>query len=92
MSKSIQTTLGQALDRASSVPDMPIQRIHDAAMAAFPERKPLLDRWSARFGALAATIMLGFGGFMALETYHSKQQALTADADAFAEQLLSESF
>jgi hypothetical protein len=92
MSKSTQADLGIALNNASPVPDMPMTRIHDAAMAAFPARKPLMGIWTARFGALAATIVLGVGGFMALQTYQSNQQALTADADAFAEQLLSESF
>jgi CHASE2 domain-containing sensor protein len=87
-----QTALARALDHASPVPDMPMASIHSAAMDAFPARKPLIDQWSVRFGALAATVVLGFGGFMALQTYQASQQALTADADAFAEQLLSESF
>lgn len=92
MSKFDQSALGSALDSASEVPHMPMDHIHDAVMAAFPVRKHLLGGWTVRFGALAATIVLGFGGFMALQTYQANQKAVTADADAFAEQLLSESF
>ncbi len=84
--------LNRALDKASPVPPMPMERIQDAAMAAFPASKSVMDNWTARFGALAATIVLGFGGFMAFQSYQAEQRALVADADAFAEALLSESF
>jgi CHASE2 domain-containing sensor protein len=92
MTKRDQLTLQNALDQASPVPDMPAARIHAAALEAFLSRKPFAHNWTARFGALAATMVLGFGGFWALRSYQANQAALTADADAFAEQLLSESF
>jgi CHASE2 domain-containing sensor protein len=88
----LEKALNRALDQASPVPDMPAARIHATALAAFPYRKPLIESWTARFGALAATIVLGVGGFIAMQSYQSHQKALVADADAFAEQLLSESF
>jgi hypothetical protein len=80
------------LDHASPVPDMPTARIHMAAMEAFPRAKPMLASWTARFGALAATVVLGLGGFMAVQSYQTHQQAVAADADAFAEALLSDNF
>jgi CHASE2 domain-containing sensor protein len=92
MTKLDQFSLESALDQASLVPDMPAARIHAAAMDAFPSQKPFMQSWTARFGALAATVVLGIGGFMALQSHQANQAALTADADAFAEQLLSESF
>jgi CHASE2 domain-containing sensor protein len=85
-------TLEVLLDQASPVPDMPAARIHAAAMDAFASRRPVMDTMVARFGALAATIVLGVGGFMALQSYQAHQKAVMADADAFAEALLSESF
>jgi hypothetical protein len=92
MTKSAHQALNRALNKASPVPAMPMARIEAAAMAAFPTRKPFVMAWTGRFGALAATIVLGFGGFVALQSYQSTQKALAADADTFAEQLLSESF
>jgi CHASE2 domain-containing sensor protein len=80
------------LDQASPVPDMPNARIHGAAMDAFPRAKPMLSSWTTRFGALAATVVLGLGGFMAVQSYQAHQQAVAADADAFAEALLSETY
>jgi hypothetical protein len=80
------------LDQASPVPYTPTARIHNAAMDAFPRAKPMLASWTARFGALAATVVLGLGGFMAVQSYTAHQQAVAADADAFAEALLSDSF
>lgn len=85
-------TLEALLDQASPVPDMPEARIHAAAMDAFATRKPLVNSWTARFGALAATVVLGVGGFMAVQSYQAHQQTVLADADAFAEALLSESY
>jgi CHASE2 domain-containing sensor protein len=84
--------LDRFLDQASPVPELPMAAIHAAAMAGFPARKPVLDVWAARFGALAATVVLGVGGFMALQSYQSHQKTVMADADAFAEELLSESY
>ena len=84
--------LTRALNQASPVPDMPAERITAAAMDAFPVRKRLFDHWAARFGALAATIVVCFGGFTALQSYQTHQKALVADADTFAEALLSEGF
>ena len=84
--------LNRAFNQASPVPDMPIARIFAAAMDAFPVRRRLLDHWPARFGALAATFVLCFGGFIALQSYQTYQKALAADADVFAEALLSEGF
>ena len=84
--------LARALDQASPVPDMPSTRLHAAAMHAFPIRKPILQTWGARVGVLAATVVLGIGGFMALQSFQASQKAMLADADAFAEQLLSETF
>ena len=92
MTNSSHHALNRALHKASPVPAMPMARIEAAAMASFPAPKPFAMTWTGRFGALAATIVLGFGGFMALQSYQSTQKALVADADAFAEQLLSESF
>jgi hypothetical protein len=80
------------LDQASPVPELPLESIHAAAMAGFPSRKPVLDVWAARFGALAATVVLGVVGFMAVQSYQSHQKTVMADADAFAEELLSESY
>lgn len=88
----LEKALDLALDQASPVPDMPMLAINAAAMDAFPSRKPLVKSWTARMGAIAATVVLGFGGFMAVQTYQSHQKAMIADADAFAEELLSESF
>lgn len=88
----VEKALDLALDQASPVPDMPMLAINAAAMDAFPSRRPYMQSWTARMGAIAATIVIGFGGFMAVQTYQSQQKALIADADAFAEELLSESF
>jgi predicted negative regulator of RcsB-dependent stress response len=74
------------------VPEAPLGTIHARAMAAFPVRKPILDSWTARFGALAATVVLGVGGFMGVQSYQSHQQAIAADADVFAEAMLSETY
>ena len=84
--------LNRALDQASPVPEMPAAAIEAAALTAFRSRKTGFSNWNVRIGALAATVVLGIGGFMALQAYQTQQQALVADADAFAEQLLSESF
>ena len=92
MKPQTDLTLDQALDQASPVPDMPEARIHAAALAAFPAGSSLFSGWSARVGAIAASVVLGIGGFMAVQSYQANQKALVADADAFAEQLLSESF
>jgi CHASE2 domain-containing sensor protein len=92
MTQDTNKDLQSWLDQASPVPQMPMARIHSAAMDGFPRAKPLLDSWTARFGALAATVVLGVGGFMAMQSYQSHQQAVAADADAFAEALLSENF
>jgi hypothetical protein len=88
----LEKALNRVLDQASPVPDMPMAAINASAMAAFPVRSTFMEGWTARIGALAATVVLGFGGFMAVQSYQAHQQALVADADAFAEQLLSESF
>ena len=88
----LEKALNAALDQASPVPDMPSTRIQAAVMDAFPYRKPFLQSWTVRAGALAATLVFGIGSFMALQSYQSYQKAIVADADAFAEQLLSESF
>jgi hypothetical protein len=37
-------------------------------------------------------VVLGVGGFMAFQSYQSHQQNLAADADEFAEALLSETY
>jgi hypothetical protein len=92
MTDSAHHALNRALDKASPVPPMPMERIQNAAMDAFVVPKPMMGGWSVRFGALAATIVLGFGGFMALQSYQFHQKALIADADVFVEQLLSDSF
>jgi CHASE2 domain-containing sensor protein len=84
--------LNRYLDQASPVPELPMASIHAAAMAGFSARRPVLDVWTARVGALAATVVLGVGGFMALQSYQSHQKTVMADADAFAEELLSESY
>lgn len=91
MNQNEHSLLAVALDQASPVPSMPTA-IHSAAMAAFPSRKSVLSSWTARFGALAATVVLGFGSVFALQSYQAHQAALVADSDAFAEQLLSERF
>jgi hypothetical protein len=78
------------LDQASPAPEAPMATIHAAAMAAYPHQKSFLARWPARVGAIAATLVLGFGGFMAAQSYQNHQQALAADADAFAAALLEE--
>lgn len=88
----LEKALDRALDGASKVPTMHLARIEASALAAFPYRKPFWKSWTMRVSALAATIILGFGGFMAVQSYQADQRALTADADAFAEALLSESF
>ena len=88
----LEKALSHALDCASAVPDMPVARIEAGALAAFPYRKPFWESWTLRVGVLAATIVLGFGGFMAAQSYQADQRALIADADAFAEALLNESF
>lgn len=82
------TNLDALLDQASPVPDMPLARIHGVAMAAFPQKRAFPVQWAA----LAATIVLGVGGFIAMQSYSANQQALTADADAFAETLVSEAY
>jgi hypothetical protein len=84
--------LNRALDQASPVPEFAAARIQATVMDAFPSHKPVLSSWTMRVGALAATVVLGFGGFMAVQSYQANQRALSADADAFAEALLSESF
>lgn len=91
MSQIEQFSLEAALDQASPVPAMPVA-ISEAVLAAFPARKPILGSWTARVGALAATVVLGFGGMIALQSYQTHQRELVADADAFAEQLLSENY
>jgi hypothetical protein len=88
----VEMAINRALDHASPVPEMPKAAIEAVAMAAFPTRKSLLNNWGVRVGALAAAMVLGVGGFMAVQSYQTHQQALMADADAFAAQLLSESF
>jgi hypothetical protein len=92
MTQNPTDRLDSWLDLASPVPDMPTTRIHNAAMDAFPCAKPMLASWTTRFGALAATVILGLGGFMAVQSYQTHQQAVAADADAFAEALLSDNF
>jgi hypothetical protein len=92
MTQGSLISLEAMLDEASGVPEAPLDAIHARAMAAFPQRKPLLDSWTARLGALAATIVLGVGGFMGVQSYQSHQQAITADSDEFAEALLSETY
>ena len=92
MTQGHSNTLESLLDQASPVPEAPMAAIHARAMASFPAQKPFTQSWTARFGALAATVMLGVGGFMALQSYQSHQQNLAADADEFAEALLSETY
>ncbi|MEN9855777.1 MAG: hypothetical protein RLZZ157_903 [Pseudomonadota bacterium] len=89
--------LDRALQAATPPPDMPVAAIHAHAMAAFvaqtqTARPPLFKRAPAQWAALAATLVVGLGGFMALQSHSANQQAIATDADAFAEQLLSETF
>lgn len=89
--------LDRALDAASPPPDVPSAQIEARALAAFdtqfnPSRKAQMGRWATGLTALAASVVLGFGGFMALQSHSANQQAIATDADDFAEQLLSETF
>jgi hypothetical protein len=92
MTHGSSQSLEVLLDQASPVPDAPMEAIHARAMAAFPARKSVLDSWTARFGAIAATVVLGMGGFMGVQSYQAHQQEIAADADVFAEALLSETY
>jgi hypothetical protein len=81
------------LDQASPVPEMPMRAIHSAAMDAFPSAKRSVWQGAAgRFGAIAATVILGIGGFMAVQSYQAHEKAVAADADMFAQALLSETY
>ena len=81
--------LTQLLDQAGPVPAMPLARIEAGAMAAFAAHNRRRPSWTLRFGALAATVIFGIGGFVAFQSWQSDQKALHADADAFAEELLT---
>ena len=85
----LNKALADVLNHASPVPDMPAARIEAAAMAAFGAQTAPRQTWVKTFGALAATLVLGVGGFIYYQSWLNEQKALTADADAFAEQLLS---
>lgn len=85
----LNKALAEVLTHASPVPDMPSARIEAAAMAAFDAQLPRRRAWVTTFGALAASLILGIGGFVYYQSWQSEQKALSADADAFAEQLLS---
>ena len=85
----LNKALADVLNHASPVPDMPVARIEAAAMAAFGAQTAPRHAWVKTFGALAASLVLGVGGFVYYQSWQTEQKALTADADAFAEQLLS---
>lgn len=85
----LNKALAQALDSASPVPAMPMARLHTAAMAAYDAEMRPRSIWVKTFSALAASLILGVGGFVYYQSWASAQKALTADADAFAEQLLN---
>jgi hypothetical protein len=78
--------LDAILNAATPVPEMPSARILEGAMAAFPAKRSFAKGWAA----LAATLVVGVAGFMALQTYQAHQQTIMADADAFADELVSE--
>jgi hypothetical protein len=71
------------------VPAMPLARLEAGAMAAFVAHNPRRPSWTLRFGALAATVIFGLGGFVVFQSWQSDQKAMQADADAFAEELLT---
>lgn len=83
--------LAAALAHASPVPDMPSARLTAAALAAYDTQFRAQPRsgWVKTFGALAASLVLGIGGFVYYQSWQTEQKALSADADAFAEQLLN---
>jgi hypothetical protein len=85
----LNKALAKVLVHASPVPEMPAARIEAAAMAAFSAQAASRPDWVKTFGALAASLVLGVGGFVYYQSWQSEQKALAADADAFAEQLLS---
>ena len=85
----LNKALADVLNHASPVPEMPAARIEAAAMAAFDAQTAPRPAWVKTFGALAASLVLGVGGFVYYQSWQNEQKALTADADAFAEQLLS---
>lgn len=85
----LNKALADVLNHASPVPEMPTARIEAAAMAAFSARSAPRHAWVKTFSALAASLVLGVGGFVYYQSWQSEQKALTADADAFAEQLIS---
>lgn len=85
----LNKALADVLNHASPVPEMPAARIEAGAMAAFSEQMAPRHTWVKTFGALAASLVLGVGGFIYYQSWQNEQKALSADADAFAEQLLS---
>lgn len=85
----LNKALADVLNHASPVPEMPAARIEAAAMAAFDAQRASRHAWVKTFGALAASLVLGVGGFVYYQSWQTEQKALSADADAFAEQLLS---
>ncbi|MFN7496368.1 MAG: hypothetical protein ACK5XZ_05430 [Hyphomonadaceae bacterium] len=85
----LNKALADVLNHASPVPEMPAVRIEASAMAAFSAQIAPRHAWVKTFGALAASLVLGVGGFVYYQSWQNEQKALTADADAFAEQLLS---
>ena len=85
----LNKALADVLNHASLVPEMPAARIEAAAMAAFSAQSAPSHALVKTFSALAASLVLGVGGFIYYQSWQTEQKALTADADAFAEQLLS---
>ena len=88
----LNKALNTALSHASPVPDMPGDRLHSAAMAAFPssQARPFWGLPVKALGALAASVIVSVGGFASYQSWQTEQKALSADADAFAAQLLSD--
>ena len=85
----LNKALADVINHASPVPEMPAARIEAAAMAAFSAHAAPRHDWIKTFGALAASLVLGVGGFVYFQSWQSEQKTMAADADAFAEQLLS---
>jgi hypothetical protein len=96
---STETTLDQKLDHALSFagtpPAMP-DRLQDAALAGFDahlgRQKISWAMVATSLGALAASLVLGFGGLTAWQSYQTEQASIAADADAFAQDLIEEDF
>ncbi|GIU67592.1 hypothetical protein [Candidatus Phycosocius spiralis] len=84
--------LASLLEQAGPVPTPPLARIEAAAMAAYKAQNLGRPLWPVRLAALAALVIVGFGGFIAFQSWQtsqSNQKAMQADADAFAEELIT---